>query len=31
MIRLIVAVAIASSCGSVLAQKKMYRCGNQYQ
>ena len=31
MIRLIVALAIACSSGPALAQKKMYRCGNQYQ
>jgi len=31
MIRLIVALAIACSCGPALAQKKMYRCGNQFQ
>ena len=31
MIRLIVAVAIACSCNPALAQKKMYRCGNQFQ
>jgi hypothetical protein len=31
MIRLIVAVAIACSCAAALAQKKMYRCGNQFQ
>jgi len=31
MIRLIVAVAIACSCCTALAQKKMYRCGNQFQ
>ena len=31
MIRLMVAVALACSFGTALAQKKMYRCGNQYQ
>ena len=31
MFRLIVALAIACSCSPVLAQKKMYRCGNQFQ
>ena len=31
MFRMIVAVAIACSCASALAQKKMYRCGNQFQ
>ncbi len=31
MLRLIVAVAIACSCSPALAQKKMYRCGNQFQ
>ncbi|MBE0612612.1 MAG: hypothetical protein IH604_02980 [Burkholderiales bacterium] len=31
MIRLIVAIAIACGSGTVLAQKKMYRCGNQFQ
>ena len=31
MIRLIVALAIACGCGTALAQKKMYRCGNQFQ
>jgi len=31
MIRLIVALAIAGSSATVLAQKKMYRCGNQFQ
>ncbi len=31
MFRLIVALTIACSCGPVLAQKKMYRCGNQFQ
>ncbi len=31
MIRLIVAFAIACSCSAALAQKKMYRCGNQFQ
>ena len=31
MIRLIVVFAIACSCSPALAQKKMYRCGNQYQ
>ena len=31
MFRLIVALAVACSCSPALAQKKMYRCGNQYQ
>lgn len=31
MIRLIVAFAIVCSSSPALAQKKMYRCGNQYQ
>ncbi len=31
MVRLIVAFAIACSCSPALAQKKMYRCGNQFQ
>ena len=31
MIRVIVAFAIACSCSAALAQKKMYRCGNQFQ
>lgn len=31
MIRLLIALAIACSSGVVLAQKKMYRCGNQFQ
>jgi len=31
MIRLIVAIALACSCSAALAQKKMYRCGNQFQ
>jgi len=31
MFRLLVALAIAFSCSTALAQKKMYRCGNQYQ
>lgn len=31
MFRLIVACAIACSCSATLAQKKTYRCGNQYQ
>jgi len=31
MIRLILAFAIACSCSPALAQKKTYRCGNQYQ
>jgi hypothetical protein len=31
MVRLIVALAIACSCSAALAQKKMYRCGNQFQ
>lgn len=30
MLRLIVAFALACSCGAALAQK-MYRCGNQFQ
>jgi multidrug efflux pump subunit AcrB len=31
MFRLIVALAIAGGCNPALAQKKMYRCGNQFQ
>ncbi|MFH1044382.1 MAG: hypothetical protein V1796_04890 [Pseudomonadota bacterium] len=31
MFRLVVALAIACSCSPALAQKKMYRCGNQFQ
>jgi hypothetical protein len=31
MFRLFVALAIACSCIPAQAQKKMYRCGNQYQ
>ena len=31
MLRLIVVVAIVFSGGNALAQKKMYRCGNQFQ
>jgi len=31
MFRLIVALAIACSCDPALAQKKTYRCGNQFQ
>ena len=31
MFRLFVAIAIACSCSLALAQKKMYRCGNQFQ
>ena len=31
MFRLFVALAIACSGSAVLAQKKMYRCGNQFQ
>jgi hypothetical protein len=31
MIRLIVAFAIACSSSPALAQKRMYRCGNQFQ
>lgn len=31
MLRLIAAVAIAFGAGHALAQKKMYRCGNQFQ
>ena len=31
MFRLFVAFAIACSCTQAQAQKKMYRCGNQYQ
>ena len=31
MFRLVVALAIACSCNPALAQKKMYRCGNQFQ
>ncbi len=31
MVRLIVALAIACACSAALAQKKMYRCGNQFQ
>jgi len=31
MIRLMLAVALACSCSAAQAQKKMYRCGNQFQ
>jgi len=31
MLRLMVAVVIAFGAGNALAQKKMYRCGNQFQ
>ncbi len=31
MFRLFIALAIACSCNTALAQKKTYRCGNQYQ
>ena len=31
MIRLVVALAIGCACSPALAQKKMYRCGNQFQ
>ena len=31
MYRLVVALAIACSCSPALAQKKTYRCGNQFQ
>ena len=31
MLRLILAIALAGACDTALAQKKMYRCGNQYQ
>lgn len=31
MFRLVLALVIACSCDAALAQKKMYRCGNQYQ
>jgi flagellar motility protein MotE (MotC chaperone) len=31
MLRLIVVLVIVFGGGSALAQKKMYRCGNQYQ
>jgi len=31
MVRLFVALALACACSATLAQKKMYRCGNQYQ
>ena len=31
MLRLIVAITIACCANAALAQKKMYRCGNQYQ
>lgn len=31
MTRLIVVLAFALACAPALAQKKMYRCGNQYQ
>jgi hypothetical protein len=31
MFRLVVALALACSCTTALAQKKMYRCGNQFQ
>ena len=31
MIRLVLAIALACAGSTALAQKKMYRCGNQYQ
>lgn len=31
MLRLMIALAIAGSTSAALAQKKMYRCGNQFQ
>ena len=31
MFRLFVALALACCCSPALAQKKMYRCGNQFQ
>jgi len=31
MLRLLIALALAASSGAALAQKKMYRCGNQFQ
>ena len=31
MLRMILAFAIACACSAALAQKKMYRCGNQFQ
>lgn len=31
MLRIMLALVLACSCGAVLAQKKMYRCGNQFQ
>jgi hypothetical protein len=31
MLRLMLALALASGCSAALAQKKMYRCGNQFQ
>jgi hypothetical protein len=31
MFRLVLVLAIACGCGAALAQKKMYRCGNQFQ
>ena len=31
MFQLFLALAIACSCSAALAQKKTYRCGNQYQ
>ena len=31
MLRTLLALAIACGCADALAQKKMYRCGNQFQ
>lgn len=31
MLRMMLAVALACGCSASLAQKKMYRCGNQFQ
>jgi len=31
MLRMMLIIAIACGCSAALAQKKMYRCGNQFQ
>jgi len=31
MLRMMLALALACGCSASLAQKKMYRCGNQFQ
>lgn len=31
MLRMLLAFAVACGCSAALAQKKMYRCGNQFQ